>query len=141
MKDIIELFDLPDELLLAIMKKVNPQVLFLCSMINIGNFQMFCLEIRKPLITFILQFVILINCNVGENVATLCRSSLIHSIQSFEFDENLIVTIRFANDQLHFDQLSRCGCGKKMDCQKHTSQCPDKSRGGRRLQIMFSLES
>ncbi|CAF5117120.1 unnamed protein product [Rotaria magnacalcarata] len=39
--NIIELFDLPDELLLAIMKKVNPQVLFLFSMINIGNY---CLE-------------------------------------------------------------------------------------------------
>lgn len=37
MKDIIELIDLPDELLLAIMKKVNPQVLLLCSMIDIGN--------------------------------------------------------------------------------------------------------
>ena len=29
--------DLPDELILAIMKKVNPQVLFICCMINIGN--------------------------------------------------------------------------------------------------------
>jgi hypothetical protein len=31
------LLDLPDELILAIMKKVNPQVLLLCSMIDIGN--------------------------------------------------------------------------------------------------------
>jgi hypothetical protein len=37
MKGVIQLLDLPDELLLAIMKKVNPQVLLLCSMINIGN--------------------------------------------------------------------------------------------------------
>ncbi|CAF4735243.1 unnamed protein product [Rotaria socialis] len=37
--NIIQLIDLPDELLLAIMKKVNPQVLLLClcSMIDIGN--------------------------------------------------------------------------------------------------------
>ena len=63
---------------------------------------MFCLEIRKTPITFILQSVILLNCNLGENVATLCRSSLMHSIQSFEFDENLILAIRFTNGQLHF---------------------------------------
>jgi len=31
------LVDLPDELILAIMERVNPQVLLLCSMINIGN--------------------------------------------------------------------------------------------------------
>jgi hypothetical protein len=31
------MLDLPDELILAIMKKVNPQVLLLCSMFNIGN--------------------------------------------------------------------------------------------------------
>ena len=31
------MLDLPDELLLAIMKKVEPRVLLLCSMINIGN--------------------------------------------------------------------------------------------------------
>jgi hypothetical protein len=63
---------------------------------------MFCLEIRKPLVAFIPQFIILPNCNLGENVATLCRSSLMHSIQWFEFDENLILTIRFTNGQLHF---------------------------------------
>ena len=32
-----ELLDLSDELILAIMKKVHPQVLFLCSMVDIGN--------------------------------------------------------------------------------------------------------
>ncbi|CAF4004142.1 unnamed protein product [Rotaria sordida] len=37
MKDIVELLDLPDELILFIMKKVNPQVLLLCSAINISN--------------------------------------------------------------------------------------------------------
>ena len=31
------MLDLPDELILAIMKNVNPQVLFICSLINIGN--------------------------------------------------------------------------------------------------------
>jgi ABC-type lipopolysaccharide export system ATPase subunit len=31
------LLDLPDELILAILKKVNPQALLLCSMIDIGN--------------------------------------------------------------------------------------------------------
>ena len=33
----VELLDLPDELILAIMKKVHPQVLFLCSMVGIRN--------------------------------------------------------------------------------------------------------
>ena len=37
MIDIVELLDLPDEIILTIMKKVDPQVLLLCSMINIGN--------------------------------------------------------------------------------------------------------
>jgi hypothetical protein len=37
MKGVIQLLDLPDELILAILKKVNPQVLLLCSMIDIGN--------------------------------------------------------------------------------------------------------
>jgi len=37
MKGVVGLLDLPDELLLNILKKVNPQVLLLCSMINIGN--------------------------------------------------------------------------------------------------------
>ncbi len=34
---VVQLLDLPDELILAILKKVNPQVLLLCSMIDIGN--------------------------------------------------------------------------------------------------------
>ncbi len=38
--DTVELLDLPDELILIIMKKVNPQVLLLCSMINIGNYHL-----------------------------------------------------------------------------------------------------
>ncbi len=31
------MLDLPDELILAILRKVHPRVLLLCSMINIGN--------------------------------------------------------------------------------------------------------
>ena len=37
MIDAVELLDLPDEIILTIMKKVDPQVLLFCSMINIGN--------------------------------------------------------------------------------------------------------
>jgi len=33
----IELLDLPDELILAIMNKVKPRVLLLCSIVGIGN--------------------------------------------------------------------------------------------------------
>jgi len=36
-KDVIGLLDLPDELILYILNKVNPRVLLLCSMIGIGN--------------------------------------------------------------------------------------------------------
>ncbi len=36
-KDVVELVDLLHELILAIMKKVNPRVLLLCSMIDISN--------------------------------------------------------------------------------------------------------
>ncbi|CAF3071191.1 unnamed protein product, partial [Rotaria sp. Silwood2] len=36
-KDIVELVDLPDELILIIMNKVKPKVLLLCSIITIGN--------------------------------------------------------------------------------------------------------
>ncbi|CAF4211538.1 unnamed protein product, partial [Rotaria sordida] len=35
--NVVELLDLPDELILFIMNKVTPQVLLLCSMIGIGN--------------------------------------------------------------------------------------------------------
>ncbi|CAF1123221.1 unnamed protein product, partial [Rotaria sordida] len=68
---------------------------------------MFSLEMRKPLFAITPQFVALPDCTLGKNVATLCRSSLMHSIQSLEFDENLILTIIFANGELYFDQLSR----------------------------------
>ncbi|CAF4811428.1 unnamed protein product, partial [Rotaria sp. Silwood2] len=36
-KDIVQLVDLPDELILTIMNKVKPHVLLLCSIIDIGN--------------------------------------------------------------------------------------------------------
>ncbi len=36
-EDTVQLLDLPDELILAIIKKIYPQVLLLCSMIDIGN--------------------------------------------------------------------------------------------------------
>ncbi len=36
-EDVVQLLDLPDELILAIMNKVQPYVLLLCSMIDIGN--------------------------------------------------------------------------------------------------------
>ncbi|CAF1056049.1 unnamed protein product [Rotaria sordida] len=37
MKDIVQLLDLPDELILAIMNKIKPRMLLLCSIIDIGN--------------------------------------------------------------------------------------------------------
>jgi hypothetical protein len=36
-EDVVQLLDLPDELILAIMNRVQPHVLLLCSMIDIGN--------------------------------------------------------------------------------------------------------
>lgn len=36
-EDVVQLLDLPDALILAIMNKVQPHVLLLCSIIDIGN--------------------------------------------------------------------------------------------------------
>ncbi|CAF3885979.1 unnamed protein product [Rotaria sp. Silwood1] len=47
MKDIIELLDLPDEMILNIMNKVKPQALLLCSIINIGNHRLEQLALDK----------------------------------------------------------------------------------------------
>ncbi|CAF1300919.1 unnamed protein product [Adineta steineri] len=202
MKDALQLLDLPDELILMIMKKVNPQVLFLCSMIDIGNCrweqlafdrchsvdlsfdfyqaphqslmkqfyshlmprishnirsltillkhissirtfvedncdgalpnlthlkillganraktgipytigysQMFWFENRcKPLISFVPQYFVLPDYNYGKEVATLCRSSLLRSVQSFELDDNCVLVKTLADDELRFHQLTR----------------------------------
>ncbi len=37
MENMIELLDLPNEIILSIFNKVQPQVFFLCSIIDIGN--------------------------------------------------------------------------------------------------------
>ena len=37
MKGAVQLLDLPDELIIAILKKVDPQALLLCAMLDIGN--------------------------------------------------------------------------------------------------------
>ncbi|CAF1023669.1 unnamed protein product [Rotaria sp. Silwood1] len=37
MKDVVQLLDLPDELILAIVNKIKPRLLLLCSIIDIGN--------------------------------------------------------------------------------------------------------
>ena len=47
MKDIIELLDLPDEMILTIMNKITPQVLLLCSIINVGNHRLERLALDK----------------------------------------------------------------------------------------------
>jgi hypothetical protein len=39
---IVQLLNLPDELILAIMNKIKPRVLLLCSIIDIGWTQLFC---------------------------------------------------------------------------------------------------
>jgi hypothetical protein len=43
----IELLDLPDEMILAIFNKVQPQIFLLCSMFNIGNSRLEQLALSK----------------------------------------------------------------------------------------------
>jgi hypothetical protein len=68
---------------------------------------MFSLTTRKPLFTIVPQFFILPNCSLGEKVATLCHSSLMRSVQSFEVDDNFILAQTLRDNQLRFDQVIR----------------------------------
>ena len=45
--NVVELFDLPDELILMILNKVKPKVLLLSSIVNIGNDRLEKLALEK----------------------------------------------------------------------------------------------
>ncbi|CAF2749896.1 unnamed protein product [Rotaria sp. Silwood2] len=201
MKDVIELVDLPDELILFIMKKVNPRVLLLCSMIGIGNnrlealafdrchsidltfdypqaphrsflrqfyshvmsrisydiqsltinlnqvpsiktfvknncngilpnlthlkimlgakqaktgmpytivnHEMMGLAMRKPLFSTVPQFFLLPNYRLGKKLSVLYRSSLMRSVESFDLDDNCILTETFDDHPIRLDQVIR----------------------------------
>jgi hypothetical protein len=63
--------------------------------------------VRQPLFARLPEFFLMPNDILGHQVASLCRSSSMRSIQSFELDENCILTERIGNGQLHFDQASQ----------------------------------
>lgn len=62
---------------------------------------------RKPLFTIVPQYVLLPNFSIGEKVTSFCRSSLMHSVQSFELDDNCCLVRRHGDDELCFDQVTR----------------------------------
>jgi len=62
---------------------------------------------RKPLLSIVPQFFLLSNCSFSKEVATLCRSSLMHSVESFELDDNCILSEIVGDDKLHFHQVTR----------------------------------
>jgi hypothetical protein len=45
--------------------------------------------------------------SLGEEVATLCRSSLMHSVQSFELDDNCLLAGMLDENELHFGLATR----------------------------------
>ena len=73
----------------------------------LGNFQSTYGGIRKPLFAKVPEFFLIRDGILGHEIASLCRSSLMRSIQSFELDENCILTDRVGDGQLQFDQASQ----------------------------------
>ncbi len=65
------------------------------------------LAVRKPLFSIVPQFFLLPNYSFGEKLSTLCHSSLMYSVESFELDDNCILSERLHDDQLRFDKVIR----------------------------------
>jgi hypothetical protein len=65
------------------------------------------LALRKPLFSIVPQYFILPNFSLGETLSALCRSSFMGSVESFEVDDNCILTETFNDDELRFDQVIR----------------------------------
>ena len=101
-------------------RKGDPKVSMVCASVSIlnkqlgkydivvyilGSFKMTHAGRREPLFALVPEFFLLPKDSFGEQVAKLCRSSLMRSIQSFELDENCIVTERLDDGQLRFDQV------------------------------------
>jgi hypothetical protein len=68
---------------------------------------MIVVTMRKPLFSCVPQFFLLPNYSLGARLSTLCRSSLMRSVESFELDDNCILTESFEDNQLRFDQVIR----------------------------------
>jgi hypothetical protein len=62
---------------------------------------------RKPLFSTMPQFFPLPSYGLGKKIATLYRSSLMHSVQSFEMDENCILLENFYSNGLLFAQTNQ----------------------------------
>jgi hypothetical protein len=65
------------------------------------------LTLRKPLFTIVPQFFLLPNYGLGKNLSSLCHSSLMRSVQSFELDDNYILAETLHDNELRFDQAIR----------------------------------
>jgi hypothetical protein len=64
-------------------------------------------EMRKPLFSIVPQFFRLPSHDLGEELATLFRSSLMRFVQSFELDDNCMLNGTFNDDQLCLPQANR----------------------------------
>jgi hypothetical protein len=71
------------------------------------NFEMIGLPSRIPFFSIVPQFFPLLNYGIGKKLSALCHSSLMHSVESFELDDNCILTEGLDNDRLRFDQVTR----------------------------------
>ncbi len=69
---------------------------------------MFNLRWRKPLYTTIREYFMLPTAfSLNKRLTTLCRSSLMRSVQSFELDDRCMLVESLGDDELRFDQVIR----------------------------------
>jgi len=66
-----------------------------------------CHKLRKPLHAIVPQQFLVTNCSWGANVATLCRSSFMCSVQSLEFDDHCVLAPNIVDNQLSSDQVTK----------------------------------
>jgi hypothetical protein len=60
-----------------------------------------------PLFSFIPQYFVLPKFSYGEKVRTLCCSSIMRSVQSFELDDNCMVYEMLSDNELRFHQVTQ----------------------------------
>ncbi|CAF1469192.1 unnamed protein product [Adineta ricciae] len=70
-------------------------------------------EMRKPLLSIVPQFFLLRNDSIGAHLATLLQSSLMRQVQSFELDDNCLLSGPITGEQLRIPeavQLTHIRC-------------------------------
>lgn len=59
---------------------------------------------RKPLLSIVPQFFLLPNESIGADLVTLLHSSLMRQVQSFELDDNCLLSSSITGDQLRIPE-------------------------------------